>query len=121
MDDIDVRNSRFAEILKRNNKQIRDDRAIAIIEDAELEYKREIENMDRDLKKLNRRRDAMLDLSPGNAYSLTPEKFDAGLFVEEDLKLGVEIRQLEIRLEIAQNKYKDLFGVRVVVDKTANN
>lgn len=114
MNEADVRNSKFAEILKRNNKQIRDDRAIAIIEDAELEYKREIENMDRDLKKLIRKREAMLDLSPGNSYSLTPEKFDAAVFVEEDLKLGIEIRNLEIKLEIATKKYTELFGAKVV-------
>jgi len=107
---MDLKNSKFGKILTRNNKQIRDDRAIAIIEDVELEYKREIENMDRDLKRLRRERDAALDLSPGNTYSLTVEKFDAALFVKKDLEKGVEIRNLEIKLEIAQKKYDDLFS-----------
>ena len=31
--------------LKRNNKQIRDDRALAIAEDTELVYKRKIEDL----------------------------------------------------------------------------
>lgn len=110
MSELNLKNSKFAQILTRNNKAIRDDRAIAIIEDAELEYKRKIENMERDLKVLNRERDAMLDLSPGNSYSLTPEKFDAALFVKKDLEMGVQIRQQEIELEIARKKYNELFA-----------
>lgn len=100
----------FENILKRNNKQIRDDRAQAIVEDAELELKRTMENLDRDIKKLNRKREAMLDLSPGNSYSLTPEKFDASLWVDKDIELGLEIRELEITLEIVTKRYNYLFG-----------
>lgn len=120
MSEVNLRESRFAEILTRNNKQIRDDRAIAIIEDAELEYKRKIENMERDLKVLRRERDAMLDLSPGNSYSLTPEKFDAALFVKKDLEMGVEIRNQEIQLEIARKKYNDLFVPRSAPEVTGS-
>ena len=119
MSELNLRNTRFGDILTRNNKQIRDDRAIAIIEDAELEYKRSIENMERDLKVLKRERDAMLDLSPGNSYSLTPDKFDAALFVKKDFEMGVEIRNLEIKLEIAQKKYADLFGAKDAPEVTS--
>ena len=100
----------FDTILKRNNKQIRDDRAQAIVEDAELEMKRMMENLERDIKKLKRKREAMLDLSPGNSYSLTPEKFDASLWVDKDVELGIEIRNTEIKFDIVKTRYEYLFG-----------
>lgn len=112
MSELNLRNTKFGDILTRNNKQIRDDRAIAIIEDAELEYKRTIENLERELKVARRERDAMLDLSPGNSFSLSPEKFDAAFFVKKDLDMGVAIRNLEIKLQIAQDKYKELFSTK---------
>lgn len=121
MSDLNLRDCTFAGILTRSNKQIRDDRAIAIIEDAELEYKREIENMDRDLKVLKRERIAMLDLSPGNSYQLTPERFDAALFVKKDLEMGIKIRELEIKIEIAQKKYNELFATQDGPIATATN
>lgn len=106
----DLRNTKFGKILTRSNKDIRDDRAISIIEDAEMIYKRAIENMEKDLRVLNRQRDAALDLSPGNSYSLKPGDFDADIFVKKDIELGVEIRNLEIRLQISKKKYDELFG-----------
>jgi len=109
MSDNNLRQSKFGTVLTRNNKQIRDERAIAIIEDAELEYKRSVENMERDLKTLKREREAMLDLSPGNSYSLTPEKFDTGIFVKKHVELGIQIREMEIKLDIAQKGYNELF------------
>jgi hypothetical protein len=105
----------FDGILKRNNKQIRDDRAQAIVEDAELEMKRMMENLERDIKKMKRKREAMLDLSPGNSYSLTPEKFDASLWVDKDVELGIEIRNTEIKYNIVKERYEYLFGKPVEV------
>jgi hypothetical protein len=42
----------FVSSLKRNNKQIRDDRAAAIAEDTELVYKRKIEDIEMEIKKM---------------------------------------------------------------------
>lgn len=50
-------NGAFMESLKRNNKQIREDRALEIAEDAEMTYKRQIEDMDRSIVKMERDRD----------------------------------------------------------------
>lgn len=100
----------FISSLKRNNKQIRDDRATAIAEEAELIYKRQVEDIEVVLKSLKRERDNMLDMSPDNALSLKPAKdFDARDFVQRDIDLGVKIRNTEIQLEIAQRQYKVLF------------
>ena len=53
----------------------------------------------------------MLDLSPDHALSLKlAEDFDAQEFTEKDISIGVQIRNEEIRLEIATKRYNYLFG-----------
>ena len=100
----------FVESLKRNNKKIREDRAVAIAEDAQIIYKREVEDLEIQIKQIKREREAMLDLSPTNADSLVlATDFNSKAFVNKDLELGVKIRNLEIRLEIARARYSELF------------
>ena len=100
----------FVESLVRNNKKIREDRAIAIAEAAQLIYKREVEDLTLQIRELVRERDAMLDLSPTTADSLVlASDFNAKEFVLKDIELGVKIRNFEIKLEIASNRYKKLF------------
>ena len=100
----------FVNSLVRNNKKIREDRAIAIAESAEMLYKRTVEDTTLKIKQLKRDREAMLDLSPTDAQSLiVASDFDAKAFVEKDIKLGVEIRNLEITLQIATDRYNHLF------------
>jgi len=100
----------FMESLLRNNKKIRDDRAIAIGEAAQMIYKREVEDTSLKIKQLKRERDAMLDLSPTTADSLVlASDFDAKKFVGKDIEIGIKIRELEIILEIAEKRYKLLF------------
>lgn len=60
----------FVASLKRNNKQIRDDRATAIAEDTEVLYKRKVEDLELSIRKMQREQENMLDLSPTNAQSL---------------------------------------------------
>ena len=101
----------FIETLKRNNRKIRDDRAIAISEDVHLIFKRTVEDVEMKITRLKRERENMLDLSPDNAMSLVPAKdFDTDAFVRQDISLGIEIRNEEIKLEIAERRYKYLFG-----------
>lgn len=100
----------FVGSLIRNNKKIREDRAVAISEDAEMIYKRTVEDMELKIKRCKREREAMLDLSPTNADSLVlATDFDAQKFVNKDIELGVEIRNLEIKLEIARTRFTHLF------------
>ena len=101
----------FIESLKRNNKQIREDRAITIVEDAELIYKRKIEDLEQSVKRMKRDQENMLDLSPESATSLKlASDFDAEDYVNKDLELGVKIRNEEIKLDIAKKRYAYLFG-----------
>ncbi|MCI5196643.1 MAG: hypothetical protein D3919_10540, partial [Candidatus Electrothrix sp. AW5] len=51
----------FINSLKRNNREIRDDRATAIAEDTELVYKRKIEDLEISIKKMQREQEYMLD------------------------------------------------------------
>jgi hypothetical protein len=101
----------FVESLQRNNKQIRNDRAIAITEDAEMIYKRTIEDMEIEVKRLKRERESLLDLSPTSADSLVlASDFSSKNFVEKDVEIGLKIRNLDIKLDIARERYKHLFG-----------
>lgn len=101
----------FDQTLRRTNKQIRDDRAQSISEDAQLTYEREIQDMEMNWKKLGRKRNNMLDLSPTNADSLMlGEDFDSKGFCTKDVSIGVEMRNIQIKLEIAYSRYEQLFG-----------
>ena len=101
----------FVASLKRTNKSIKSDRAEAIGEDAQMAFRRSIEDMQMDAKRMVRAQSNMLDLSPDNSYSLMLGKdFDSAKFVEEDAKLGLEMRNLGIKLEIATARYTELFG-----------
>lgn len=101
----------FFDSLRRNNQKIRADRAEAITEDAQTIYRRAIEDLELKIRRMQRERENMLDLSPTHAQSLVlATDFDAAAFVEKDVKLGVDIRNDSIRLEIAKKQYVELFG-----------
>jgi len=102
----------FYSSLKRNNKQIREDRALAISEDTEMLFKRKIEDLQTSVKRMKRELDNMLDLSPTNAQSLiVASDFDSSQFVDKFIDLGVKIRNAEITLDIAQKQYDFLFKI----------
>lgn len=101
----------FIYSLKRNNKQIREDRATAIMEDTQLGYKRQLEDLANNIKKMKREQENMLDLSPLNAQSLVlASDFDSAGYITKDIELGVRIRNAEITLEIGMKRYQYLFG-----------
>lgn len=108
--DLDEAKGAFMESLVRGNKQIKKDRAASISEDAQMTYKRSIEDMEMEIKKLKRTRENMLDMSPENTQSLiVASQFDAKTFVERDQAIGFELRNLVIKLDIAKNRYQLLF------------
>lgn len=101
----------FINALKRNNKQIREDRAQAIVETAQLVFKRKIEDLEISIKQMKRDQENMLDLSPTTAQSLViASDFDAVKYTDKDIELGLKIRNAEITLEIAKKRYEYLFG-----------
>ena len=101
----------FQSSLQRNNKDIRSDRAVGIAEDAQLTYQRTVQDLEMEQKKKLRERQNMLDLSPTNANSLMLGKdFNSKEFVERDVNIGIELRNIEIKLDIARARYAELFG-----------
>ena len=101
----------FLDSLKRNNAKIRADRAASIAEDADLMYRREAEDLALMVRKLKREQENMLDLSPTDADSLVlATDFNSKEYVNKDIELGIKIRNLEIKLEIAKDRYRFLFG-----------
>jgi hypothetical protein len=106
----DFTNGELFQSLERNNKAIKRDRAIAIVEDAELTYRRLVEDLRREIITLNRERNSMLDLSPTDANSLIlANDFKSNEFVRKDIELGIKIREAKIKLEIAETRYSQLF------------
>ncbi len=104
-------NGAFMSSLVRNNKKIRSDRAEAISEDAEVIYKREIEDLRLSIKRRKRDQENMLDMSPENAMSLKiASDFDAKDYVKKDTQLSLDIRNEGIKLVLAEERYTYLFG-----------
>ena len=114
-----LQSGRFMESLKRTNKSIRDDRATSIGEDAEMVYKRMIEDMERNIKVMTRDQENQLDMSPENGMSLkVASDFNANEFTNKDIELGVKIRNETIRLNIAKTRYNYLFGEKYEIKPT---
>lgn len=101
----------FVSSLRRNYKQIRDDRALKIAKTAQTLFKRKVEDLANNIDDLKMDRDNLLDLNGTSTTTIiSASDFNADEFVEKDLELGLKIRNLEIKYEIAFNRYNELFG-----------
>jgi len=110
-DKVAVKGGAFVESLKRNNAKIRADRAEAIGEDVQLIFKRAVEDIQVEIRALERERENMLDMSPDNTFAIIKaDTVDAPEFTKRDLEIGVKLRNLEIKQEIAKERYAHLFG-----------
>lgn len=106
-----VRNGRFAQSLSRDNNTIRQERAAAISEDAEITYRRTIEDLRLHYKQIRRAQENKLDFSPNDANSLkAAENFVGKDFVQQDLNASLSIRETLVKLQIAEQRYAYLFG-----------
>jgi hypothetical protein len=101
---------RFIESLQRNNDQIREDRARIIGEDAELIYRRRVEDIELKIKRLEREQEGLIDISPLDKNSLTFADFQPEAFVQRDIELSLIIRNLNIQLELTRKRFEYLFG-----------
>ncbi|MFV8363121.1 hypothetical protein ACNQGO_06985 [Flavobacterium sp. ZT3P35] len=101
---------RFIESLKRNNDQIREDRANIIGADSELIYRRRVEDIELKIKRLEREQEGLIDVSPLDKNSLTFADFQPEAFVQKDMELALIIRNLNIHLEITRMRFEYLFG-----------
>ncbi|MFC5875018.1 hypothetical protein SAMN05443633_11630 [Chryseobacterium arachidis] len=104
---------RFIESLQRNNDQIREDRARIIGEDAELIYRRKVEDIELKIKRLEREQEGLIDISPLDKNSLTFADFQPEAFVQKDIELSLIIRNLNIQLELTRKRFEYLFGKKI--------
>ena len=103
---------KFADNLKRNNKEIKRDRAEEISRKARSRYERKIEDLKENIINMLSEQENLLDLSPADSHTLKlATDFDSEIFVDTDIKLAVKIRQEKIRLEEAVDRYNYLFEV----------
>jgi hypothetical protein len=99
------------DILKRNNREIKQDQALNISEDISVFYKRRIEDIKLSIRRMERARTALLDIAPTTTTSLViGPNFDAEGYVRDDEKLTLDIRLEKIKLEEAEARFKELFG-----------
>lgn len=97
--------------LKRNNKQIRDDRATSISRKTKKKYKLLIDDMEDEVLDLETDMENMLDLSPTNTQSLAlAVDFNSTEYSSNDLEIAMKIRNLKIKIEVGKARYKRLFG-----------
>ncbi len=101
---------RFIESLRRNNDQIREDRAKTIGEDSELIYRRRVEDIELKIKRLEREQEGLIDISPLDKNSLTFADFQLEAFVQKDMELSLTIRNLNIQFEVTKKRFEYLFG-----------
>jgi len=101
----------IAQSLGRSSKAIRAERGEAIAEDLEMSYKREIEDLQMELKRKRRDQLNMFDFGGTSTFSLVIAKdVDAAEIKEQDLFLALEIRNLNISLDLVTARYAFLFG-----------
>lgn len=113
-EDLGTGQGAFMASLKRNNRQIREDRAETIVEETELVYKRRIEDLGISISRMKKEQENMLDLSPSNAQSLIlASDFDNTKYVEKDVDLSRKIRDAEITRDLAVKRFKYLFGKEI--------
>lgn len=106
-----LKNGEFGKMLTRSNKALREDRALKIAAAAEKAYRRKVEDLDEKLENLIIDRENLLDVNPGNTQTIiNPSDFDQDAFIQKDIAMGVEIRNVEIKLEIAKKRYAELFS-----------
>jgi hypothetical protein len=107
----------FAQTLSRSTSTIKSDRATEIAELAEISFKRCVEDLERDLKIVRRKKKSSIDLSPDNTYSIMKVKdFEPEEFQRTYNEIGLKERELVIKLNNAKNSYNELFGTTFTLE-----
>jgi len=97
--------------LARNGSKIRADRAGQIADDARIEFRRKIEDLDRDIRRLRREKESLLDMSPDNEFSIiSAKKFDVDEFINQTVSIKKNIHNKQILFDLLVEEYEFLFG-----------
>jgi hypothetical protein len=74
-------------------------------------YKREIHNLARLIQYLKKQKEDLARMTPTEAEtSEITDAIDSGAYVSKEIEIGVKIRDLEKKLELAKKRYQFLFG-----------
>jgi hypothetical protein len=84
------------------------ERVASIQELTHVTYKREVENLEMAIKDLEIKRDALIDFSSQGDVVKVAE-FNAAYFVEQDIKMSLELEKLAMVLEVVKKRYESLF------------
>lgn len=104
-------NGYMAHSLTRTNNKIKRDRAESIAEDVKLSYKRKVEDLQMEMRKLQRKQKGLFDFSPESSFSLVLADDVEGVdIVDRDMELALEIRNTKVKLIEAKKRYNHLFG-----------
>ena len=103
----------FAAKLMRPNSQIKGDRAVSAIEDAEMFYMRELQDLQVQYKKLSREQENAYDLSPGSKDSLNIKEFDPKQFVLADIEAVKKLVNLKKIIDAVSERFEYLFGKKL--------
>jgi phosphoglycerate-specific signal transduction histidine kinase len=96
--------------LERNPKAVRDARSQELYENLEIEYKRKVEDLQLEIKRMNNKIKSLFDFAPENSFSLVVKNVDSQDIIEQHLGLLEGIRVKTIDLENAKKAYDFLFN-----------
>ncbi|MBR0116676.1 MAG: hypothetical protein IKH02_04160 [Prevotella sp.] len=105
--------------LKQTYKQIKESRIEAMLEDAEMKYRREIEDVCAKIRQCDRdMEDTILDMLPSNAgQGINPSAFDADRLKNTRISTLIIRRENSVKLGILVNDYETLFGHYAELEK----
>jgi len=95
--------------LQRDTKAVKNARFLDLYENLEIQYGREIQDIQADLRSMKREQSGLFDFAPDNSFSLVAKNVDAREIMKKDLELQERIRVKEIDLINAQARYDRLF------------
>ena len=109
----------LASTLKQTFKQIKESRIDSMLEDSEVKYRRQIEDICADIRSCDRdMEDAILDILPSNAgQGISPSQFDADKLMSTRINTLIIKREKAIKLGIMLSDYETLFGTYPDIDK----
>jgi len=99
----------FLSKLGKNTSELNEDRISSIHESAKISYKRQIENVEMEIKNNNIAREEHLDLF-SNGEMMKAADFDPDGFVKMDAETTFNIKRLELVLEALEERYAKLFA-----------
>lgn len=104
----------FIASLRRNNKQIRDERAQEIYDTIEMLYRRKVEDVSLKVKRYKSQLTTNMDMSPETIGSLVPAESEKTInFVERDFEIIANLTSEELLLEKVHARYEFLFGKKI--------